>query len=514
MGRFILPFILTLFFVAIVASYLFVSIRASVEPEVEERVAWAGTDDAFYCQAETDSETCADLETRRQLRRGKTTDTTEPPAGDFCTENENCSEPSSEESDGEKRNYRGGVFAGDTYYGEESYGDTSWVGELLPNDEAANAPAPPPKRNTAAQLQSCYADGNCRSARVWFGSNRAIDFSLPLADVNDNRPSTRTPFAAENGEALSLGVIDVSIPAAGTPHDAGEIEARHVGHRLDPLQHIILYDFERLDEAAFGAQLAPMKSAFIFVHGYNTPLKAAAMKAAQIKIESGFPGEAMIFSWPSTHPIRTPLASEYTASLQNAEASRKYFLEFLQLLRAQTDAAVIHIVTHSTGGVVALDALTAIHEQERSEAPLFGELMMIAPDLGKETFLRKMARNDGLFSGVTLYASRADLAMAAAQKACERAQAGPCPQLAGEIPPAPKGPATDTTFDTIDVTNIKGDFFSIETGANFSHTRYAGDKHLVEDVGRLLRTGDHPPDTRSRKLRRIGDPPHHYWQFP
>lgn len=404
---------------------------------------------------------------------------------------------------------------------DDPEGDTAYVGDAMANAEAERREQAS-ARQVAEEVQTCLESEDCQKVSVLFGSNRKIAFGRPLESINRSGISPKTPFSTDLSETLSLGSVDVSVPRA---RDYADIprplriplpDNAYVGQRLDPLRHFVLYDYERLSEAAFVGRLGETERAFIFVHGYNVPMKSAVMKAAQIKVDSGFTGQAMIFSWPTKHPLRGRLALGYGPSRENAIASQEAFREFLELVRASTNAAEIHIITHSMGNRVALAPLAAMAKAKTglSGQPVFGELIMAAPDVERAKFLTLMEEIDGLFAHATLYASRADFAMALSRQVCRITRAPICPPRAGEIPPQPAVPAIAETHETIDVTNIKDDFFNLELRANFGHGYYAADRPVLDDIGRIIVRRDHPAVRRTPSLRRVEVPPHFYWQYP
>ena len=61
--------------------------------------------------------------------------------------------------------------------------------------------------------------------------------------------------------------------------------------------------------------------------------------------------------------------------------------------------------------------------------------------------------------------------------------------------------------DTIDVTAASTDVFAL------SHSGYAENNDLLNDVDKLIETGIHPPQLRSDKNRPATSPNGSYWRY-
>ena len=175
-------------------------------------------------------------------------------------------------------------------------------------------------------------------------------------------------------------------------------------------------DYDFLDKDGLSEKLSTAKEAFVFVHGFQTPFKSAAFRAAQMKVDANFEGQALIFTWPSSQ------VPNYTEARDNAEKSRTHLKEFLELVRASTDAQVVHIIAHSMDNFALLDVLAELQEANDKNEPIFGELIFAAPDVNKIEFVEKTSAIRGVGRGMTLYASSADLAMYFSRQVCQIVQ--------------------------------------------------------------------------------------------
>jgi hypothetical protein len=72
----------------------------------------------------------------------------------------------------------------------------------------------------------------------------------------------------------------------------------------------------------------------------------------------------------------------------------------------------------------------------------------------------------------------------------------------------PAGPITVPNVESIDMTAV-GELFGLR------HNTFAANRSLIDDIGRLITTGDRPPHRRSPQLRAIphGSDPPRYWRY-
>jgi esterase/lipase superfamily enzyme len=70
------------------------------------------------------------------------------------------------------------------------------------------------------------------------------------------------------------------------------------------------------------------------------------------------------------------------------------------------------------------------------------------------------------------------------------------------------GPLILPGIDTIDITSIGASLLAL------NHSEYAENRLLLDDIGRLLDSGQRPPTERSPTLRRRELQDGAYWYFP
>ena len=80
------------------------------------------------------------------------------------------------------------------------------------------------------------------------------------------------------------------------------------------------------------------------------------------------------------------------------------------------------------------------------------------------------------------------------------------PSLAGDI--TAEGPTLVAGIDTIDVSSTSTDWLAL------NHSLFAERTNLIEDIARLLQTGQRPPDSRLPVLIKVPTSRGDYWRFP
>ena len=213
------------------------------------------------------------------------------------------------------------------------------------------------------------------------------------------------------------------------------------------------------------------KQVFVFVHGFHVSFENALCRAAQIAYDLNFDGAAFLFTWPSGDGY----LSYFRTNQENEKIAADHLAEFLEKIAASTNATKIHVIAHSMGNTVLLDALDKL-SGKRSNLRL-AEIVMHSPDVGSNRFRQVMTAIKGLGAGETLYASTKDRAL------------GLSGWLSGE-----KAGGTASVFpgvETIDVTAAGSSFLGL------NHDIYATNPAIFNDMRLVLEFGTHPPDKRS-----------------
>ena len=293
---------------------------------------------------------------------------------------------------------------------------------------------------------------------VFYGTNRA-------------KAADGVWYGVERGD-LRLGRCLVSVP---TDRRIGSIPRPSIWtlYREKPEQHYILTKVEESGKEAFSRGLREYVQNFarrqvlVFVHGFNVTFADAVFRTAQIAADLNFHGAPVVFSWPSKGTLH-PLG--YTHDETQARWALPDLRAFLELIAEQSGADAIHLLAHSMGNRALTEALgqIAASAAKRSRAP-FNELMLTAPDIDADTFVRDIAPAMLPASArVTLYASSNDKALAFSKTVHGYPRAGE----SGD------GLVLINGIDTIDVSAVDTNFVG--------HFYYGDNRSVLSDLFNLI----------------------------
>ena len=345
--------------------------------------------------------------------------------------------------------------------------------------EQAGAPAPP-SAETAAPPPEFSA------VTVFFATDRNRTAStMPAAVFGSGRGS------------VTYGACEVSIPR---DHRMGELEApfSFLGFSLpeDQAKHVVLLSTEVYPASRYFAELgqrigrAPAKSALIFVHGYNVTFEDAARRTAQMTYDLGFEGAPVFYSWPSQGK-----ETAYPKDEENIRWSEANLKRFLDDFLKRTDAQNIYLIAHSMGNRGAVAALGAIFAANPQHRQRFREIILTAPDIDAEIFVRDIAPQIvGSRTTITLYASSADRAL----QLSKRFHGYPRLGDAGTRPVIIPG------IETVDATTVDTSFLK--------HSYYAETSSVLSDMFYLIRQGLRAKDRFALETVKTPDGKE-YWKF-
>ena len=232
--------------------------------------------------------------------------------------------------------------------------------------------------------------------------------------------STRKGKGDDSNE-LADGVRDslqtITVPPVHTP---GEIERASFGHD-DPAHHFTVAAYRGLDASEFRDEIASHLSGrigsnrdvLLYVHGFNTSYDDARFRLAQIATDGRFGGVPLLFTWPASGSL-----FDYGAAKESASASRDALAQTLLELADLPDVGRIHILAHSMGSWLTMEALRedAIAGKPDLNGKL-GDVMLAAPDIDVTVFRNQMAKLDPSHVSVLVSSNdRAPLAVAAPRR--------------------------------------------------------------------------------------------------
>jgi len=261
----------------------------------------------------------------------------------------------------------------------------------------------------------------------------------------------------------------------------------------DPKKHFILRSRQPLSLEQWDSLIEGIgpSEAVVFVHGFNMSFDDSAVRFAQIVWDLQYKGLPVLFSWPSRGAV-----IDYAYDRDSALGARDAFLDLLSNLRDTHKISTVHVIAHSMGNFLVLDALTRV---AKSPSPAMGQLIMAAPDVDRDQFVQEIPKIRQFFRGLTLYASSADKALTVSMRV-----AGGIPR-AGDVPA--EGPIVLPGLETLDVTALGEEMFGL------NHTTFAQARPLIDDISLILSESRHAPRlAQERPMPENASAPK-YWRF-
>ncbi len=324
--------------------------------------------------------------------------------------------------------------------------------------------------------------------------------------------SEKIDYGVERGKRLQLGHALVTVPKS---HQVPEVERPWVylipftsiviwQEEEDPKKHFTIKEIRELGSAEFlelvrkrlAESSAYENHALVFVHGFNTSFEFAVFRTAQMAYDLKFDGAPFVYSWPSKGAFGV---QDYSYDRESAGAAEPYFREFLELVIKETGAKSVSIIAHSMGNQLLLPVLRDLR-RSAPESVKISQVILAAPDVDRDSFEFLAREIQGVSDGVTLFAAANDRALTASRQFW-----GGVPR-AGDVPP--EGPIIVPGVDTIDVTAINTEMFSL------NHSGYAEKTELLNDIKLLIQTGERPPEKRIPILERVTTSGGAFWRYP
>lgn len=294
---------------------------------------------------------------------------------------------------------------------------------------------------------------------------------VPIFVVSTRRGKGGNTDELADGAHESLQTV--TVPASHVP---GEVERPRWGS-ADPESHFTVSAVRSLDESEFKAEVASHLSGrigsnrdvLVYVHGFNTSYDEARFRLAQVVTDGRFGGVPVLFTWPASGSL-----FDYEAAKESASASRDQLAQLLLELGATPDVGRIHILAHSMGTWLTMEALRqdAIAGKPDLDGKL-GDVMLAAPDIDVNVFRNQIAKLDP--HHISVLVSVNDKALTLSRR------------LAGDRPRVgalnPKDPADKAVLDRLGVQVY--DLAGNETGF-IGHGTYATAPEVVQRIGATI----------------------------
>ncbi|WNJ88962.1 alpha/beta hydrolase [Bosea sp. 685] len=148
------------------------------------------------------------------------------------------------------------------------------------------------------------------------------------------------------------------------------------------------------------------RDVLLYVHGYNETFESAARSAAQLSHALEFQGRTALFSWPSGGALL-----DYGYDRESALWSRDGFVQALRALVNNPTVGRIHIVAHSMGTFLTLEALRELRT-ETDVSSRIGAIVFASPDVDIDAFEQTVSKLGPLAQRMTLIIDPGDRALA------------------------------------------------------------------------------------------------------
>jgi esterase/lipase superfamily enzyme len=318
------------------------------------------------------------------------------------------------------------------------------------------------RRAAVAEERRAVEQEVASRVKASFGKNIPDHAAVDVLYATDRH--TNNKEGAETGYGPERGQLQTGLYAVGMPRDL----------RKDPLEIKAVVKPKPADDFFFTLQerlaQSKRKEVLVFVHGYYVAFDEAARRTAQLAYALGFPGVAILYSWPSQAALTGYLTDE-----TNIEWTIPHFREFLRQVATKAGAERVHVIAHSMGNravVAGLRQLAA--EPQKPATPLVHELVLMAPDVDADIFREAIPEIRSVVRRMTLYSSSQDKALLISKTVHGY-------QRAGDTKPAIViVPGVDTIDASAADTSVTG------------HSYYADSRSVLFDLYTLFRHGDAP----------------------
>ena len=351
--------------------------------------------------------------------------------------------------------------------------DTTTPPTVRPSSGRLSAGRPSARRalGAALALLSAVSLSGCASAVADVGSLVSGSAPRQARDVQIFVDSTR-PLKADgvaDGSA-HYSLATVSVPPG---HEPGGLEMASFGtpnRRSD----FALVGRRGLDAETFRNEVATHLSGrigsnrdvLVFVHGFNTGFDEARFRLAQIVTDGGFNGVPVLFTWPSKGSL-----FGYGSDREAATASRDALERLLLDLAALPDVGKVHVLAHSMGSWLAMEALREVAIAGHADLDgHLGDIILAAPDIDQGVFRQQVERL-GPGARISVFAATNDRALTLSGILADRPRLGAIDAASPEGRRALEGLGVHVIDITHDSVGIIG------------HATYASAPEVIRGIG-------------------------------
>lgn len=149
--------------------------------------------------------------------------------------------------------------------------------------------------------------------------------------------------------------------------------------------------------------------AAVYVHGYNVAFEQSCRDAARLQQRLGAELGLLLFSWPAEGKVMA-----YLKDVGDVEWSVEPLSELIIGLADRFGAQNVDLIAHSLGAKAVVDAVTG--DAIGRAGLVLGRVVLAAPDLDVDVFLRNVSKLRERTRAVTVYVSPQDRALKASRQ--------------------------------------------------------------------------------------------------
>jgi esterase/lipase superfamily enzyme len=326
------------------------------------------------------------------------------------------------------------------------------------------------------------------TVKVFYATDRA-----KLAPASSGQPIR---YGSERSMTVDYGAAVVSIPPG---HKRGKTERPPsffgIQWRAEDARRDIVYlSAELLTRKMFIDLLKPKspedKAVLVFIHGYNVSFDDAIRRTGQLARDLAFPGQVMLFSWPSSGSFLS-----YVSDANSAQWAAPDLAQLLLDIKKEGKATRIVILAHSMGNQVLSFALQSAVAKDPDLKQMVSNIIMAAPDIDVDIFDRLFAPSVlAAAKTVTMYTSSRDRAL------------GESAKLGGQrrVGDTRSGPLVLPPMETIDASLVDTDFLG--------HSYVSSSPNILDDVSSIVDDGT-PASRRKHLVPKDSSSHQAYWQL-
>jgi pimeloyl-ACP methyl ester carboxylesterase len=253
-----------------------------------------------------------------------------------------------------------------------------------------------------ASSGAAFALGGCAT----FGSGPRLDTSRLSVSPTILAATTRKPVNGGRGKpwygpdrgGLSLSRVTLKAPAENLFSLATIGLADWTVEKVEPLPGQVGDLIAQAED----------RDILIFVHGFRYTFEDAALTAVYLSKGIGFPGDTMIFAWPSKAGF-----FDYAYDRESAMWSRDAFERVLESVMLSPTRNRVHLVAHSMGTMLTLETLRQLYARYREPAAdKIGAVVFASPDIDMDVFTSSIERLGVLAPKITIVTATNDRALA------------------------------------------------------------------------------------------------------